>query len=185
MKSLLSNLFSLLFVFLFILMIAVAVQPAWFANNLPEQFDILRVLPVKVDLAQGEQTIFTLINQERVNNGLNPLVWDENLATYSRKHSTDMALSNTVYHDKPELAALNAGENALMMPKSYGGFGLLPYFYFNFYRTSDALWQDSVLSWMDSPGHRANILTTGYTHTGVGIAVASDGVTYYETQNFR
>jgi uncharacterized protein YkwD len=37
--------------------------------------------------------------------------------------------------------------------------------------------------WMDSPGHRQNILDKGYTRTGIGVAVAGDDKVYI-TQMF-
>ena len=39
-----------------------------------------------------------------------------------------------------------------------------------------------VASWMTSPGHRANILDSQYSHLGVGVAY--DGLYYVSTQNF-
>jgi uncharacterized protein YkwD len=185
LKSWFGRILGLLIILLIILMIVAAIKPSLVSNIIPTQFEFLHILPTKVDLTQGEQRLFTLINQERENNGLHPLIWDENLASYSRKHSADMASSGILYHNTAELSVLHAGENALMMPKSYGGFGVLPYFYFRFYRDSNTLWKDSVKSWMDSTGHRANILTSTYTYTGIGIAIASDGITFYVTQDFK
>lgn len=169
----------------FLIMMSVALLPGWYVHTMPQQLDVLIVLPTKVDSNEGEQTLFSLINQQRISSGLNPLDWDESLATYSRKHSADMASSGSVYHNQAELAQVKAGENALMMPRSWGGYGLLPYFYFNFYRPHKVLWEDSVQAWMNSPGHKENILTPSYTHTGIGIAVAADGVTFYVTQDFK
>ena len=40
-----------------------------------------------------------------------------------------------------------------------------------------------VAGWMDSPGHRANILDPSATHIGIGYAVSTSGTTYF-TQNF-
>ena len=39
-----------------------------------------------------------------------------------------------------------------------------------------------VKSWMDSPGHKANILNPQYSHLGVGVVY--DGLYYVSTQNF-
>jgi uncharacterized protein YkwD len=41
----------------------------------------------------------------------------------------------------------------------------------------------AVEGWMESKGHRKNILGVEYTHTGVGIAVGADGTIYF-TQLF-
>jgi uncharacterized protein YkwD len=40
-----------------------------------------------------------------------------------------------------------------------------------------------VAGWMDSPGHRANILNPTATHIGIGYAVSASGTTYF-TQDF-
>lgn len=40
-----------------------------------------------------------------------------------------------------------------------------------------------IASWMNSPGHKANILNKNYTHLGVGARVTTDGHIYW-TQNF-
>ena len=41
----------------------------------------------------------------------------------------------------------------------------------------------SMAGWMDSPGHRANVLSANVTHIGVGLAHAADGTPYW-TQVF-
>ena len=51
------------------------------------------------------------------------------------------------------------------------------------------LGQDATASWMDSPGHRENLLDGSYHRTGMGIAVVEDpggnGQIIYFTQNFK
>jgi uncharacterized protein YkwD len=42
---------------------------------------------------------------------------------------------------------------------------------------------DVVKGWMNSPGHRANILNCGFTQIGVGYATGGTHGTYW-TQNF-
>jgi hypothetical protein len=43
--------------------------------------------------------------------------------------------------------------------------------------------QDAVTGWMNSPGHRANLLDGGFTHIGIGVARGPNGEVYI-TQNF-
>jgi uncharacterized protein YkwD len=43
----------------------------------------------------------------------------------------------------------------------------------------------AVSGWMDSPGHRANILKTNYTETGVGVSFSDDWDYLYITQMFE
>jgi len=48
---------------------------------------------------------------------------------------------------------------------------------------ADSIGNAHVKSWMDSPGHKENILDTGYDVIGVGCAY--DGLYYTCTQNFK
>jgi uncharacterized protein YkwD len=43
---------------------------------------------------------------------------------------------------------------------------------------------DVMRAWMNSPGHRANILNAKYTEIGVGVVIASNGQAFF-TQQFR
>jgi uncharacterized protein YkwD len=49
--------------------------------------------------------------------------------------------------------------------------------------TSQELAADTVMGWMNSPGHRANILTATYDREGIGIAIGSD-YSVYVTEDF-
>ena len=139
-----------------------------------------------MDVASAEIAVFEMVNEERGKENLPPLTWDESIASYSRKHSLDMAEKRDLYHNTVELAALRLGENAALNPRLAGGFILLPYpIGLAFYKTDNGLLSETVRGWIRSPGHRQNILNAKYQFTGVGIAVAEDGVTYYITQNFR
>ena len=162
------------------------VWPQGITKVTPKELEILRILLTRVDAQAIEQSILLLINQERQKAGLTPLLWDDRLAEYSKKHSTNMARVGGLYHDEAELAQLQAGENALMISKFSGGFILLPYpIGLALYKTDLELSQESVNAWMGSPGHRSNILMGNYRYTGIGVAVAKDGITCYITQNFR
>ena len=116
-----------------------------------------------------EQEVFRLTNIERANHGLPPLIWDDSLARASRAHSRDLAINNKGGHvgsdgSSPTNRAnregwqWGAGENVFRSP-----------------RTPAA----AVKGWMDSPGHRGNILNTSYTHMGVGFYVVIDNDTLY------
>ncbi len=47
----------------------------------------------------------------------------------------------------------------------------------------DSLATSTVDGWMDSPGHRENILTSTYDKEGIGVEISSDDKVYI-TQNF-
>ena len=50
------------------------------------------------------------------------------------------------------------------------------------YRGVNAIASATVDGWMNSPGHRANILTSYFQSTGIGVAISGNEV--YLTQNF-
>lgn len=106
-----------------------------------------------------EWKVFELTNQERVNNGLQPLQVDYELSRVAREKSRDMAVNRYFSHDSPVYGS------PFDMMRSYG----------ITYRTAGeniAKGQrtpaEVVNAWMNSPGHRANILNPNFTHIGVG-----------------
>ena len=189
LRGSLGQVFGLTVLLLIALMVASTVSMVWpqgVVEVVPKKLEVLRILPTKIDVPTMERTIFSLINQERQRVGLAPLAWDDGLAQYAKEHSADMVRKGSLYHDKAELARLQAGENALLISSFGGGFILLPYpIGLAIYKTASDLFQESVDAWMKSLGHRSNILKADYKYTGVGVAVAEDGITYYITQNFR
>ncbi|HUO50169.1 MAG TPA: CAP domain-containing protein [Candidatus Paceibacterota bacterium] len=131
-------------------------------------------------VSQVEQDVFTETNTERRQNGLSALSWNDTLASVARAHSADMLANNYFNHNdlsgcSPSCRVTNAGyvwqamgENIYMM----SGYNL------DAQGTADKI----VQGWMNSPEHRANILNTSYTQTGVGIAV--QGSTVYATSDY-
>jgi uncharacterized protein YkwD len=110
--------------------------------------------------------IFWITNEQRRNRGLAPLAWDESLAVAARAHSGDMLQRRFFSHETPEGRSLKdrlapgyvrAGENI------WSGSGRK-------YQDNWVAARAIVNGWMASPGHRANILDSHYTHLGVGIA---------------
>ncbi len=125
-----------------------------------------------------EQDVLALINKERRSNGLPTLSWDYRSAELARLHSRDMGWNNYFSHRSQNGSMVNdradslgliewqmIGENIAMV----GGF-------------EDPI-QHVVDGWMQSPGHRKNILDPRWKETGIGIFITSEG-TYYFTQVF-
>jgi uncharacterized protein (TIGR03000 family) len=129
--------------------------------------------PKDSGLSQREQELLDLTNRERKKAGLEALQHNAKLAQAARSHSENMARQQKLDHvldDKsPDdriratgYRGFNWGENiAFGMPTPAG----------------------AIEVWMNSKGHRANILSEGFTELGIGIAVDSRGVPYY-TQVF-
>ncbi len=151
-----------------------------------------------------EQRVHDLVNTERINMRLKPLKIDNRLARIARAHSEDMAKRNYLEHVTPEgktplqraMAAgypcrKDQGNNSYTMGVSENLFQNNLYSRVQEYRgkvtyewnSLDEIARTSVKGWMESPGHRANILNREVELAGVGIAVAADDKVYI-TQMF-
>ena len=118
-----------------------------------------------------ENEVIRLVNQQRAKNGLKELTANWELSRVARYKSQDMADNRFFSHTSPTygtpfqmikafgLTYRTAGENI-----AYGQ------------RTP----QDVVNAWMNSSGHRANILNASYTQIGVGYVPSG----HYWTQMF-
>lgn len=118
-----------------------------------------------------EQEVIRLVNEIRAQNGLNALSYDWELARVARYKSQDMKDNKYFSHTSPVYGS------PFQMIKNFG----------LSYRTAGeniargyATPQAVVNGWMNSSGHRANILNASYTHIGVGYVAAGN----YWTQMF-
>jgi uncharacterized protein YkwD len=120
-----------------------------------------------------EQKVIELTNAERDKAGCGSVHLDTRLRTASRNHSVDMAQHENMSHDgsdgsTPWDRAEAAGYDAAMSENIAMGYG-----------TPDAV----MAAWMNSDGHRQNILNCDAKAVGVGLARTSDGTAYW-TQMF-
>lgn len=106
-----------------------------------------------------EKQVVELVNKERATNGLKPLILDENLSKVARIKSQDMNDNKYFSHTSPTY-----GSPFDMMKKFGISFG---YAGENIARGQQTP-KDVMNSWMNSAGHRSNILNPNYTHIGVG-----------------
>lgn len=107
------------------------------------------------------------VNQDRAAAGLRPLTWDNQLGDYARSWANHLAATGSLVHT--DLAALvrlpymtawwTMGENLLVGPGMSGA------------AAEDA--------WMNSAGHRANILNPAFNSIGVASARDSSGRWWY------
>jgi uncharacterized protein YkwD len=148
----------------------------------------------QVNTAQLEQKIHTLINSERRKNNIKPLVLDEQLSNIARAHSQDMANRHFFEHVNPDgesprdrvrLAGYNCprivGEN-IFQNNLYSRVTITGDRKTYDWNSPDEIATSTVHGWMNSSGHRKNILEVNYVKTGVGIAIAGEKV--YITQVF-
>ncbi|WP_329332039.1 CAP domain-containing protein [Streptomyces sp. NBC_00663] len=126
------------------------------------------------ELTRTASEVVDLTNRERTRQGLPPLSVDPRLTTAAQAHSTDMIARAFYDHTAPDgsrpwdrAAAAGATQRSIGENIACG-------------QRSPA---EVVEGWMNSPGHRANILTPGFTHIGVGFAGGGSAGTYW-TQLF-
>ncbi|MGG3821822.1 CAP domain-containing protein [Geobacillus thermodenitrificans] len=106
-----------------------------------------------------EQQVVELTNKERAKHGLPALQVDLALSKVAREKSRDMAVNNYFSHNSPTY-----GSPFEMMKKfgiSYTAAG-------ENIAKGQRTPQEVVNAWMNSEGHRANILNKNFTHIGVG-----------------
>jgi uncharacterized protein YkwD len=121
------------------------------------------------DASQTDQ-VFTLVNQARAQNGCKALRDDSHLDTAARDHSDDMSANDYFSHTTPAGVTFDKREEAAGYA-SPGGENIA---------MGQTSAQQVMTDWLNSPGHRANILNCQFTALGVGLA--TDG--WYWTQDF-
>ena len=116
-----------------------------------------------IDLSQDELEIFNLINEKRIENGLNALVIDKEVVVVARDKAKDMVAKNYFSHTSPTYGS------PFDMLKSYG----ISYKSAGENLAGNSSNSKAVEAWMNSEGHRANILNSSFNYTGIGVVSSS------------
>lgn len=110
-------------------------------------------------LTPDEQEVFDLVNQQRMNNGLSALKVDSEVQRVAKIKAQDMVSNNYFSHNSP----------------TYGSpFDMLNSFKVSYKSAAENIAGNAsnpaaVNAWMNSAGHKANILNGSYNYTGVGV----------------
>jgi len=131
-------------------------------------------IPNASPLKSIEDEIIRLVNVQRVNSGLQPLAYNWQAARVARYKSNDMITNNYFNHISPVYGSPFKMMESFGLKFSAGAENIA-------YGQRTA--QEVMNSWMNSPGHKANILSKSYTQIGVGVAKKSNGTLYF-TQLF-
>ncbi|MFD9795761.1 CAP domain-containing protein [Streptomyces sp. NPDC059070] len=129
--------------------------------------------PATGTAAEYVRQVVALANAERAKAGCSPLRADTRLDSSARAHADDMAARDYYEHDSPE--GRDAGDRMSAAGYAWHKWGE------NIHRgpkTPEAAMRD----WMNSPGHRANILDCGFKDIGVGVNLGGNGPWW--VQNF-
>ncbi|MFI7367308.1 sigma-70 family RNA polymerase sigma factor [Streptomyces sp. NPDC050149] len=117
--------------------------------------------------------IVALVNKQRAAAGCGALTEDAQLTDAAQRHSDDMAARNFFEHTNPDGAG--PGQRVTDAGYRWSAYGE------NIARGQQTP-QSVMESWMNSPGHRANILNCSFKNIGIGIHRASGGPWW--TQDF-
>ena len=118
-----------------------------------------------------EQEVIRLVNEIRAENGLNALTYDWELSRVARFKSQDMKDNRYFAHNSPVYGT------PFQMIRNFGiSFRTAGENIAKGYSTPQAV----VDGWMNSSGHRANILNASFTRIGVGYVAEG----HYWTQMF-
>ena len=120
-------------------------------------------------LTADELEVFNLINEQRTKNGLSALKIDSEVQNVARIKAKDMVNNNYFSHTSP----------------TYGSpFDMLNSFKVSYKTAGENIAGNSsnsaaVTAWMNSSGHKANILNSSFNYTGVGVVNGSKYVKIY------
>lgn len=121
-----------------------------------------------------EQRVAELVNVEREKNGLQSLAFNSSISNVARTKSKDMADNNYFAHQSPTY-----GSAADMLTQN----GIKWTAWGENIASGQDTPEEVVNAWMNSEGHRANILSPDFTKIGVGYVTSSSGTPYW-TQMF-
>jgi uncharacterized protein YkwD len=146
--------------------------------------------------------IHAQINEQRKKHGLQSLAWNDALSRIAAKHSRDMANRNYLGHDSPEGKTFShryqqegysceirignliyAGAENIALSRLYNSTTTENNIAYYNWNSAQEIARKTVDGWMNSPGHRKNILTPHWRQEGIGIEVGPDNKIYI-TQNF-
>ncbi|MEB3885987.1 CAP domain-containing protein [Lyngbya sp. CCY1209] len=126
------------------------------------------------------EQVIELTNNFRAQNGLSPLEFDPQLATAAQTHTENMAFQDFFSHTGADGSDVgdrvtNTGYNYSTVGENIGAG----------YQTPEAV----VQGWIESPGHRANLLNPDFQEIGVGYFLLEEDTgnenwNYYWTQVF-
>jgi len=128
-------------------------------EELSEQYDALIVETAEINEEDVEQAIFQLINQERINNGIDELIWGKNIYKWAKENSRNMAINK-----RYEYSGYASWQEICWMAG---------------HSTTDRMANAAFIIWKDSLKYEQNIINKVAIYGTVG--VYKSGEIYYIT----
>ena len=157
-----------------------------------------------VDATSLAARVHELVNRARQEHGLSALGTDAKLASIARAHSTDMASHGYFGHVNldgmdPTARGAAAGYTCRRDYDSYYTYGISENLFATYrynsvlftdsremefdWKSEEAIAEETVDAWMNSPDHRDNILDPDMGREGIGVAIAKDDLVFI-TEDF-
>jgi uncharacterized protein YkwD len=140
------------------------------------EFIFMPTRPSDEMINEWERLVLDLTNEYRSSYGLPMLVWDDRLAHAAQLHSADMAYNNFIGHDGSDGSNIGeritrAGWEWRIVKENVAVGQYTPYIVLD--------------GWINSPGHRSNMLSDDITYLGVGFYFLEGSQFFYHwTQKF-
>jgi uncharacterized protein YkwD len=137
--------------------------PVWCNQDAPAAITVqldAADAPVR-DAAEAEERLLALANRDRDAAGLPPLLWDDRVAEVARAHSREMHATGVVAHVSPTTGSAADRTKAAGIKTAV----VLE----NIARAQSP--GQAHIGLMNSPGHRANLLSGVATHVGIGVVI--------------
>jgi uncharacterized protein YkwD len=140
--------------------------PVWCNQDAPASITVDTTIddgPV-IDGADAEQRLLALVNRDRAAAGIPVFVWDDAIAEVARAHSREMQATGVVAHispttgtaaDRVKAAGIVTAAVLENVARAYGV-------------------GEAHIGLMNSPGHRANLISGVATHIGIGVILGED-----------
>ena len=110
------------------------------------------------DVNKFEHLVFNKVNEIRVKHGLKPLIWNNMLYAKAKKHAGWMAETGRLEHSS---LGPGMGENIYYTP---------------YYGSEETVAEETVEAWMESPGHRRNMLDPLFLSGAVAATKTDEGI---------
>ena len=119
--------------------------------------------------------IHSRTNTARANKGLSKLTYDATLASLAQTRSADMSKNNYFSHTSPNGCDLTCHFSSLNYVASAFGENLAEYTEFHEFTESE-LAAEFISMWLNSPSHRANLMSSNFTREGIAVATKGNRV---------